>query len=171
MHDNNFCMDGMVYPDRRPHTGLYEYKHAIRPVRAELFNRNIRLTNKLAFTNAADYIKLRYTLYTDGYAYETYETDAPSIPAGGSAEINVPENADSILIEYILKKDIPLVNKGHVMGYDMIEIHKPKPEADKGGGALNLIEKEHEVTVKCDNFAYKYDKLNGLFKEITFNRG
>lgn len=169
LHDNNFCMDGMVYPDRRPHTGLYEYKHAIRPVRAELFNGNIRLTNKLAFTNAADYIKLRYTLYTDGYAYETYETDAPSIPAGGSAEINVPENADSILIEYILKKDIPLVNKGHVMGYDMIEINKPKLEADKGGGALNLIEKEHEVTVKGDNFAYKYDKLHGIFKEIAFN--
>ena len=24
-HDGNFCMDGLVYPDRRPHTGLLEY--------------------------------------------------------------------------------------------------------------------------------------------------
>ena len=25
-HDGNFCMDGLVYPDRRPHTGLLEFK-------------------------------------------------------------------------------------------------------------------------------------------------
>ena len=31
-HDGNFCMDGLVYPDRRPHTGLLEYKNVHRPV-------------------------------------------------------------------------------------------------------------------------------------------
>ena len=33
VHDSNFCMDGLVYPDRRPHTGLLEYKNVYRPVR------------------------------------------------------------------------------------------------------------------------------------------
>lgn len=27
IHDSNFCMDGLVYPDRTPHTGLLEYKN------------------------------------------------------------------------------------------------------------------------------------------------
>ena len=26
IHDGNFCMDGLVYPDRRPHTGLKGFK-------------------------------------------------------------------------------------------------------------------------------------------------
>ena len=30
-NDGNFCVDGLVYPDRRPHTGLLEYKQAIKP--------------------------------------------------------------------------------------------------------------------------------------------
>ena len=34
-HDGNFCMDGLVYPDRTPHTGLLEYKNVIRPIRAQ----------------------------------------------------------------------------------------------------------------------------------------
>lgn len=34
-HDGNFCMDGLVYPDRTPHTGLLEYKQAIRPLSAK----------------------------------------------------------------------------------------------------------------------------------------
>ncbi|MBE5997993.1 MAG: DUF4981 domain-containing protein [Sarcina sp.] len=32
-HDGNFCMDGLVYPDRTPHTGLLEYKNVHRPAR------------------------------------------------------------------------------------------------------------------------------------------
>ncbi|MBQ4639120.1 MAG: DUF4981 domain-containing protein [Clostridia bacterium] len=35
-HDSCFCVDALVYPDRTPHTGLKEYKHVLRPVRAEL---------------------------------------------------------------------------------------------------------------------------------------
>ena len=30
-NDGNFCVDGLVYPDRRPHTGLKELKQAIMP--------------------------------------------------------------------------------------------------------------------------------------------
>ena len=33
IHDGNFCMDGLVYPDRRIHTGLLEYKNVYRPAR------------------------------------------------------------------------------------------------------------------------------------------
>ena len=32
-HDYNFCMDGLVYPDRTPHTGLYCLGQVIRPIR------------------------------------------------------------------------------------------------------------------------------------------
>ena len=32
-HDGNFCIDGLVYPDRTPHTGLKEVKNVYRPVR------------------------------------------------------------------------------------------------------------------------------------------
>ena len=28
-NDGNFCVDGLVWPDRTPHTGLIEYKKAI----------------------------------------------------------------------------------------------------------------------------------------------
>ena len=37
-HDGNFCVDGLVYPDRRPHSGLLEYKQAIKPFYVDGFN-------------------------------------------------------------------------------------------------------------------------------------
>ena len=54
-HDGNFCMDGLVYPDRTPHTGLLEYKNVIRPIRARRAEGKADtfiLHNYLDFTNA-----------------------------------------------------------------------------------------------------------------------
>ena len=53
-HDGNFCVDGLVFPDRRVGTGLLEYKNVIRPVRASiksLEDKEIYLENKLDFVN------------------------------------------------------------------------------------------------------------------------
>ena len=53
-------MDGLVFPDRRPHEGLYEWKNCIRPVRAELIDRKkgiVRLHNMLDFRNLNGYVR------------------------------------------------------------------------------------------------------------------
>ena len=45
-HDGNFCMDGLFFPDRTPHTGAKQMKNCYRPVRCE------RITdNRYAFFN------------------------------------------------------------------------------------------------------------------------
>lgn len=53
-HDGNFCVDALLYPDRSPHTGMTEYRHVLRPVRAELNDERagrVTLTNYYAFTD------------------------------------------------------------------------------------------------------------------------
>lgn len=53
-HDGNFCVDALLYPDRTPHTGMTEYKHVLRPVRAVLSDEKagkVTLTNLYAFTD------------------------------------------------------------------------------------------------------------------------
>lgn len=35
-HDKNFCVDGLFYPDRTPHTGALQMKNCYRPVRATI---------------------------------------------------------------------------------------------------------------------------------------
>lgn len=38
VNDRNFCVDGLVDPDRRPHTGMLEYKQVLRPARIVSIN-------------------------------------------------------------------------------------------------------------------------------------
>jgi len=170
-HDNNFCMDGMVYPDRTPHTGLYEYKHAIRPLRAELDGNKIKLTNKLDFTDISEYLTIKLTGFINGYEVEEIEAELPSIAPHSTAYIALPEGFDAIKVDCFLKHDIPLVGAGANMGYDMLEINAPAVEFEKCGGEMAITEGQTEVIIKGESFIYRYDKLKGIFESLEYGGG
>ncbi|MBQ3602598.1 MAG: hypothetical protein IJA02_02015 [Clostridia bacterium] len=65
-HDSNFCVDGLVYPDRTPHTGALQMAVIYRPLRA----RHTR-GNSFAFLNtnrfrSSEYITVKWTLLKNG---------------------------------------------------------------------------------------------------------
>lgn len=85
-HFGNFCMDGLVYPDRAPHTGLLEFKNVYRPVRVTGFDAaagTVTLHNYLDFLDAADAVFMTFELLVDGVetAWAAWESD----PAAGAA--------------------------------------------------------------------------------------
>ena len=70
-HDGNFCVDGLFYPDRTPHTGAFAMQAVYRPVRAVRISDNLyRFTNTNSFL-CADVYDVRYELLRDGEAVET----------------------------------------------------------------------------------------------------
>ncbi len=67
-NDINFCTDGLIWPDRTPHPGLYEYKYLAQPVSAKLCGKNshtIEVFNRRYFTDLAD-LELRWNCECDG---------------------------------------------------------------------------------------------------------
>ena len=67
-NDSNFCVDGLVYPDRRPHTGLLELKQVLRPCRVTAFDPEkgtVTLRNMRYFTTLAD-LDLFWTVERNG---------------------------------------------------------------------------------------------------------
>ena len=67
-NDGNFCCDGLVYPDRRPHTGLLEVKQVYRPVRVSKTDKEniFEFWNLLAFSDAAKIFDCTLELSADG---------------------------------------------------------------------------------------------------------
>ncbi len=55
-HDGNFCVDGLVYPDRTPHTGLLELKQVLKPLRCEAGEKlgQVKVTSLRYFTTLED---------------------------------------------------------------------------------------------------------------------
>lgn len=65
-HDSNFCVDGMLYPDKTPHTGAYVIKAVYRPVRSKrISGRNFSFTNTNRFKNSG-YLNVVWTQLVNG---------------------------------------------------------------------------------------------------------
>lgn len=57
MHDGNFCVDGLFYPDRTPSTGAYIARHAYRLIRfSHIKEDEFEMFNTTSFTNADKFI-------------------------------------------------------------------------------------------------------------------
>ena len=177
-HDGNFCMDGLVYPDRNPHTGLLEYKNIIRPVRAEIIdvkNGKIKFTNKLRFTNLKDLLEIYFEVERNGEVVEK-GSFVPNLDAMQSdifnLDYNIPEDGDCYLnLFYKQTVNLPLVKNGHILGQDQILLKEGKEEQQfkSMSHSCNFTESEKEIYITGENFRYTYDKIRGEFVSLVHN--
>ncbi|MDE6550949.1 MAG: hypothetical protein K2M44_05585 [Clostridia bacterium] len=105
IHDGNFCVDGLFYPDRQPSSGALEMKACYRPVRCEYKERGVyTITNMRTFLSTAD-ITIDWKLYNGGYevASGTYDgviEAGESVDFAPSASVSLDKNSD-IYIDFI----------------------------------------------------------------------
>ena len=185
IHDGNFCMDGLVYPDRTVHTGLLEYKNVYRPARVISYDKEsgeLVLHNYLDFDNLKDYVKISYELTQDGLVISKGKlpevSAAPHSEGKTNLKINVPENGKCYLkLIYHLKKEVPLLDEDHILGFDEIEVSKDGAKcklAEKWlqktavDSELQVNENDTQIHIKGREFAYTIDKRTALFTEMKF---
>ena len=185
IHDGNFCMDGLAYPDRTVHTGLLEYKNVYRPARVISYNKEsgeLVLHNYMDFDDLKDYVKISYELTQDGLVISKGILPEFSVAPHGEGKtnlkINVPENGKCYLkLIYHLKKELPLLDEDHILGFDEIEVSKEDTKcklAEKWipetvvDSELQVNENDTQIHIKGREFAYTIDKRTALFTEMKF---
>ena len=185
IHDGNFCMDGLVYPDRTVHTGLLEYKNVYRPARVISYNKEsgeLVLHNYMDFDDLKDYVKISYELTQDGLVISKGILPEFSVAPHGEGKtnlkINVPENGKCYLkLIYHLKKELPLLDEDYILGFDEIEVSKDDAKCklaekwlQKTGvdSELQVKENDTQIHIKGREFAYTIDKRTALFTEMKF---
>lgn len=185
IHDGNFCMDGLVYPDRTVHTGLLEYKNVYRPARVISYNKEsgeLVLHNYMDFDDLKDYVKISYELTQDGLVISKgilpEFSVAPHSEGKTNLQVNVPENGKCYLkLTYHLKKEMPLLEEDYILGFDEIEVSQKDAKcqlAEKWvektvtDSELQVSEDDTQIHIKGREFAYTIDRRTALFTEMKF---
>ena len=185
IHDGNFCMDGLVYPDRTVHTGLLEYKNVYRPARVISYDKEsgeLVLHNYMDFDNLKDYVKISYELTQDGLLIGKGKlaevSVAPHSEGKTNLQVNVPENGKCYLkLTYHLKKEMPLLEEDYILGFDEIEVSQKDAKcqlAEKWvektvtDSELQVSEDDTQIHIKGREFAYTIDRRTALFTEMKF---
>ena len=192
-NDGNFCVDGLVYPDRRPHTGLLELKQVIRPVRLQSVTVDITEPVKISlkshryFTNTTD-INLLYNVEHDGKViYEGKIADLDIKPQEvKSFELDIPapfiqfnKPGEYFLnLSYKSNKNTPYWSAGHEIGIEQFKL-PINIEDDSNKYIIADIKKANKlryetsydryVTIYANETVYTYDSYYGKVISINDN--
>lgn len=152
-NDGNFCINGLVGPDRTPHPGLRELQFLARPVVVELdgpTGRRLRVTNRRSFADLSD-LELHWTLLVDGEPVADGPVKVPKVPAGQDRPGTVtglPRRVDgpaSLVVEARTAGPTPWAGAGHVVAWDQLAIDLPRRAAgtaraaEPSGAGLTVI--------------------------------
>lgn len=176
-NEGNFCVDGMIDPNRKPHTGLIEYKNVARPIRATLEDGVFSFYNTMDFVNMKDMIDVEWQLvvnhdvveegWIEDFDLEPHEIKAFIVPYNKAL---LTEEDTYIMLTYVMKEEpnrlLAFVEEGDVLGYEQFllnvatttfEIKETKPSTYR--------ETERKILVEGENFRYVFDKFEGTVGE------
>lgn len=168
----NFCTDGMVYPDRRPHSGLLEYKQVIRPCVLTQFDQKtgeIRLLNRRYFTALSD-LDLYWTVEVNGVKVKEGRLAGLGIHPQKEETFKLPITDLPLDSEYCYlnlyyksNEPKPWAPVGHEVGMEQLHLEataaaKEKPQPTS---ALELEETSLTYTVRDGETEYFMDRLSG----------
>lgn len=181
-NSGSFCLDGMVYPDRRPHTGLLEYKQAIAPFdipEVDFENGSFRLCNKKFFTGLEEY-SLYWKFEQDGKTVKQGFIPFPRVPARTSKKYPLDLSGIDLSlggeITFSLRQNFatPWAEAGYEVGFRQISLKAKREKAPLTLPAStvqnpSVTETDRSVTVEAGHTVYTFDKLTGLLSFIVNN--
>ena len=183
VHDGNFCVDGLVYPDRRPHTGLLEFKNVNRPARAVSYDAEsgkLVLHNYLDFTDLCDAVTIGYRVERDGILLK--EGELPPCHVSPHAEgtaflpVDPPEAGKTYLqLFYRRKNGTAFVPEGFPIGFEEILLTPGSVNLtaagllqQKPGGPLTATQSDAEIRVTGSDFDCRFSKKTGMLESWTY---
>lgn len=177
LHDGNFCMDGIVYSDRTPHTGYYEYKNILKPIRAEIREDKIIFENRLDFSDVSEIFDIGYEISRNGIIKDTGMIKIPKVSPHCTCETAMPDYTSDngefyIMLKYTAKDNSAIAEKGECVGFDQLKLKNgelfdiPKSLVKTG---VSTTETPKEIYISGNGFEYVYDKFKGIFKSIKIS--
>lgn len=172
-HDADFCINGLVFPDRTPKPGLEEVKKVQQFVKfypVDRQNLKIRLDNHYHFRSFAG-LEAGWELQESGVTLARGVAKLSPIMPGKSTLLKIP--ADKLEMQkgkrYFLKVEVKLSDdlswapKGHVLAWEQFEIENTQLVTGAASleGSLSFEQNPDGISVDGDNFRMHFSAESG----------
>ena len=180
--DQNFCCNGLVTPDRKPHPGLNEVKHVYQYVHCkpvDLAARTVEVKNWYDFLNLKDIASVDWRVTGDGKEIQHGSMPAPDLAPHATTQLQVPVKAFDPQpgVEYFLELSFRLnqdelwARKGHELAWDQFKL--PDAAASpalitEGSGPLQVYRSDFLARVTGRNFLAAFDTHTGGLISLNY---
>lgn len=171
-NDGNFCLNGLVNPQRRPNPHAYEVRKVYQSIRVEpvdLSAGEVRICNRYFFTNLNAFVAT-WELRNNGDSVAAGTLGRLDIAPRSEQKVKLPLPGDRaadgeylLTVSFALAEDASWAAAGHRVAWDQLEW--PRGERPSllpgGGGELQVEQSPTEIVVRGDTFQMAFDKANG----------
>jgi beta-galactosidase len=135
-HDFDFCINGLIWPDRTPHPALFELKKLMQPVDVEavdLSRGTVRIINRCDFSDLS-HLGIRWERLADGEPVETGTLPSPTLAPGAAGEIRIPfhvpmpgKKEGHLNLFFQTLEKTSWCEAGHVVAWEQFELQAAVP--------------------------------------------
>ena len=183
INDVNFCINGLIWPDRTPHPGLYEAKKlfqtiSVRPV--DLRTGKIEIRNEQDFSDMHG-LEVYWELSANGRPLQNGTCLPPAIAPGESEIVTLPlrkpvlEPGDEAMltIRFTLHDATAWAPVGHEIAWEQLPMPYTAPERAPLSiaqlPALSLQQDDKVIHISAPQFTMSFDKTNGILAKWEYN--
>ena len=177
--NSNFCIDGLLMPDRTPSTGLLCYKEVIAPVDcypADLAKGLITIRNRYDFTDLHD-IALCWQVVSNGMVYESGIIDTLTAAVGKEETIRIPyslpkESFDAyyLNIQFTHKHKTLYADSGFIVAKRQLLLSVariPRQRLHDTEHGLQISDEQTKLTMSGNGVQVAFCKVTGRLLEYT----
>ncbi len=179
--EKNFCINGLVFPDRKLHPHIWEVKKVYQYIKVspvDLKAGQVEILNTYDFTNL-DIFEATWTVMEGGEEIAREKLPKMDIPPNQSQVVTLPlpkiqpePGAEYFLeLSFTLSEPTPLMAAGHEVAWEQfrLPVFKPAPQMEiKKFPQLSLREKDKLIEIKGMNFSITFDKRTGALSSLVF---
>lgn len=171
-HFGNFCMDGLVYPNRDPHTGVLEHRQVFRPVlmtEHDLKSKSITLKNRYRFASLETMIDLKVEYYDlKGNLVKTVKLDTPAIAPNSEETVTFAKLDDELNAVYMLRLVYDKLGTEQELGFDIIQVNNFQSSLTLPTriNELSVLEQFSDIEVNLGSKTVVFSKETGAIKQI-----
>lgn len=179
-HDENFCCNGLILPNRVPHPGLNEVKKVYQDVRFELLSAAedcamVRIHNEFLFTDLADY-SFRYQLLCDGKVVGEDSIDVAKCQAGKYVDVRIPLTtteeavAERLLNVYAVQGTThPLIPEGHDIAMEQFVLQAYDFAKSLPEGVIEIEKADNWIAAFAGETGVLFNTSNGRLERYVSN--
>ena len=176
-HDENFCCNGLLLPDRTPHPGIHEVKKVYQDINFELLEGGIvRIHNDFNFSDLSAY-DFSYMVLCEGRQVAGGTLEEVKCKAGKSVDIAIAlpeleEGKEYLLNLYALQREENLlIPAGHEVASEQIALSEYDYSVKKPHGHLKVREGDDWVVAYAGDIGVLFNKNNGrLVRYVSDDR-
>lgn len=175
-HDGNFCLNGLVNPERKPNPHIYEVKKVYQNISvmpSNIQKGEFEIKNKFFFTNTNKYIA-EYVILKNGKPVVKKELGRLDIAPQSSKNIQIelPEMDNEeyfVTFQFKTITNVDLLEKGHVVAEEQLLLKKREIKPLSVNEQPTVSENNDEILIQAGDVKIEFSKKEGTLNNVAFN--